>query len=194
MEFCSPILEGESITEENKKNNSNKNKELYKINEEIQSPTVRVLTEGVNQVMTLQEALDLAQQEGLDLIEIAPNADPPVCKISDYSKLKYELKKREKELKKKQQVVEVKEIRFGPNTDDHDFNFKLKHAVEFIQKGHKVKCYVHFHGRSIVYKSRGEDLLKRFAEAMAEYAKVEMEPKLEGKRMFMILIPNKTKK
>lgn len=144
--------------------------------------------------MTLEEALDLARQEGLDLIEIAPNADPPVCKISDYSKLKYEQKKREKELKKKQQVVEVKEIRFGPNTDDHDFNFKLKHAIEFIQKGNKVKCYVHFHGRSIVYKDRGEDLLKRFAEAMSDYAKVEIEPKLEGKRMFMILVPNKTKK
>lgn len=150
--------------------------------------------EGFNQIMTLEEALNLAQQEGLDLVEIAPNADPPVCKISDYSKLKYEHKKREKELKKKQQVVEVKEIRFGPNTDDHDFAFKLKHAIEFIQKGNKVKCYVQFHGRSIVYKERGEELLKRFAEEIAAYAKVEIEPKLEGKRMFMILVPNKTKK
>ncbi|MCS7075910.1 MAG: translation initiation factor IF-3 [Bacteroidia bacterium] len=182
------------MTEENKKNNSGKNKELYRTNQEIQAPTVRVVGEGFNQIMTLEEALNLAQQEGLDLVEIAPNADPPVCKISDYSKLKYEHKKREKELKKKQQVVEVKEIRFGPNTDDHDFAFKLKHAIEFIQKGNKVKCYVQFHGRSIVYKERGEELLKRFAEEIAAYAKVEIEPKLEGKRMFMILVPNKTKK
>lgn len=130
----------------------------------------------------------------MDLVEISPNAKPPVCKVIDYSKFKYEQKKKQKELKAKTQKVSVKEIRFGPNTDDHDFNFKLEHAKKFLQEGSKVKSYVHFVGRTIVFKERGEILLLKFAQALEEFGKVEQMPKLEGKRMTLFVSPKPIKK
>lgn len=136
----------------------------------------------------------MAKDQSLDLVEISPNADPPVCKIIDYSKFKYEQKKKQKEIKAKAHKTVLKEIRFGPNTDDHDFNFKLKHAINFLQEGAKVKAYVHFVGRTIVFKERGEILLLKFAQALEEYGKVEQLPKLEGKRMFLMLSPKAAKK
>ncbi|MFK7900140.1 MAG: translation initiation factor IF-3, partial [Cyclobacteriaceae bacterium] len=136
-------------------------------------------------------ALAIAKEQNLDLVEISPKADPPVCKVIDYSKFKYEQKKKQKELKAKASKVVVKEIRFGPNTDDHDYNFKKTHAINFLKEGAKVKAYVHFVGRTIVYKERGELLLLRFAQELEEYAKVEQMPKLEGKRMILFLSPKK---
>jgi translation initiation factor IF-3 len=135
----------------------------------------------------------MAEGEGLDLVEISPKADPPVCKIIDYSKFKYEQKKKQKEIKAKAQKTVIKEIRFGPNTDDHDFNFKLKHAIKFLSEGAKIKAYVHFVGRTIVFKERGEILLLKFAQALEEYGKVEQLPKLERKRMYVILAPKSKK-
>ncbi|MFN3402636.1 MAG: translation initiation factor IF-3 [Cytophagaceae bacterium] len=164
--------------------------EPYRVNEKIRSPKVRVVGENVDSgILPVQEAIQLAKNVGLDLVEISPNADPPVCKITDYSKFKYEQKKKQKELKAKAHKVIVKEIRFGPNTDDHDFDFKLKHAQNFLKDGAKVKAYVHFVGRSIVYKERGEHLLLKFATALEDLAKVEDMPKLEGKRMILMLTP-----
>lgn len=145
-------------------------------------------------IYDLQTALKLAKDQGLDLVEISPKADPPVCKIIDYSKFKYDQKKKQKEIKSKAQKTVLKEIRFGPNTDEHDFNFKLKHAKNFLEDGAKVKAYVHFVGRSIVFKERGEILLLRLAQELEEYAKVDQLPKLEGKRMFLMLSPKKVKK
>ncbi len=145
-------------------------------------------------VYRIEEALGLAQEQGLDLVEISPNADPPVCKIIDYSKFKYEQKKKQKEIKAKAHKTVLKEIRFGPNTDDHDFNFKLKHAINFLEDGAKVKAYVHFVGRTIVFKERGEILLLKFAQALEEYGKVDQLPKLEGKRMTLIVSPKVQKK
>ncbi len=136
----------------------------------------------------------MATQQGLDLVEISPKADPPVCKIIDYSKFKYEQKKKQKEIKAKAQKTVVKEIRFGPNTDDHDFNFKLKHAENFLKEGAKVKAYVHFVGRTIVFKERGEALLLRFATELEEFGKVEELPKMMGKRMYLMLTPKAGKK
>lgn len=133
----------------------------------------------------------MAEVAQMDLVEIAKAADPPVCRIVEYSKFKYELKKREKVNKAKQHKVEMKEIRFGPNTDEHDFNFKMKHAEKFLQEGNKIKAYVHFRGRMIVYKDRGKDVLDRFAEELGEVGKIEMAPKMEGRRMIMILTPKK---
>lgn len=127
-------------------------------------------------------------------MEISPNADPPVCKVIDYSKFKYEQKKKQKEIKAKAQKTVIKEIRFGPNTDDHDFNFKLNHAIKFLQDGAKVKAYVHFYGRTIVFKDRGEILLLKFAQALEEYGKVEQLPKMEGKRMILFMAPKLNKK
>lgn len=141
--------------------------------------------------MSFRDAQKIAQDQGLDLVLISPKAVPPVCRVVEYSKFKYDYKKKQKELKAKAQKTVVKEIRFGPNTDDHDFNFKLKHAQNFLEDGAKVKAYVHFVGRTIVYKERGELLLLRFAEALSEMAKVEQLPKLEGKRMFLYLSPKK---
>lgn len=138
---------------------------------------------------SLKTALELAKAQGLDLVEISPTADPPVCKIVDYSKFKYDQKKKQKEIKAKAQKTVIKEIRFGPNTDDHDFNFKLNHARKFLEEGAKVKAYVHFVGRTIVFKERGEILLLKFAQSLEEEAKVEQLPKLEGKRMFLMLSP-----
>ena len=145
--------------------------------------------EGGNAVLPVEKAIKLAQENELDLVEISPNVDPPVCKILDYAKFKYEQKKKQKEIKANAAKVVLKEIRFGPNTDDHDFNFKLKHAINFLKEGAKVKAYVHFVGRTIVCKERGEILLLKFAQALEDIAKVEQLPKLEGKRMFLILSP-----
>jgi translation initiation factor IF-3 len=145
-------------------------------------------------IYPIDTALEMARNQKLDLVEISPKADPPVCKIIDYSKFKYEQKKKQKEIKTKSQKTVVKEIRFGPNTDEHDFNFKLKHAEGFIKEGAKVKAYVHFVGRSIVYKDRGELLLLRLAQALEDIAKVDEMPKLIGKRMFLMLSPKSQKK
>ena len=136
----------------------------------------------------------MAEDQSLDLVEISPKADPPVCKIVDYSKFKYEQNKKQKEIKAKSQKTVIKEIRFGPNTDDHDFNFKLNHAIKFLKEGAKLKAYVHFVGRTIVFKERGEILLLKFAQALEEYGKVEQLPKLERKRMYVILAPKAQKK
>ena len=149
---------------------------------------------GEPRVLTLDEALRLAEAAGLDLVEIAAQADPPVCKIVDYQKFLYERKKKEKETKAKASKQVLKEIRFGPNTDEHDFNFKVKHAQKFLEEGAKVKAYVHFRGRAIAYKARGEIILLKFAQALEEWGKVEMLPKLEGNRMFIHLAPLPNKK
>ena len=141
-----------------------------------------------------RKALEMARAQSLDLVEISPNATPPVCKIIDYSKFRYDQKKKQKELKAKAQKVVMKEIRFGPNTDDHDFNFKLKHAKNFLEGGAKLKAYVHFVGRTIVFKERGEQLLLKFALELDEYGKVEQMPRLEGKRMTLFMAPKATKK
>lgn len=138
-------------------------------------------------IYPIEDARRQAEEQGLDLVEISPKADPPVCKILDYAKFKYEHKKKQKELKQKSQKTVVKEIRFGPNTDDHDFNFKLNHAKKFLKDGAKVKAYVHFFGRSIIYKDRGELLLLKFVEALEEYGKVEQMPKMDGKRMSIFI-------
>jgi len=143
-------------------------------------------------IFTITEALKLAEELELDLVEISPNADPPVCKIIDYQKFLYQQKKKLKEIKSKTTKITVKEIRFGPNTDEHDYNFKLKHAKKFIEEGAKVKAYVFFKGRTILYKEKGEILLLRFAQDLEEDAKVEQLPKLEGKRMIMLISPKGT--
>ncbi len=143
--------------------------------------------------MPTSQALKMAREQELDLIEISPKADPPVCRIADYQKFLYQQKRKAKELKAKSVKVVIKEIRFGPQTDDHDYNFKLRHAQNFLQEGAKVKAYVFFKGRSIVFKEQGEILLLRFATDLEELAKVEMMPKLEGKRMTMMLAPKPKK-
>ena len=156
---------------------------------------VRVVGENVepNLVIPIRQALAMAEQMELDLIEISPKADPPVCRIADYQKFLYQQKKKAKELKANQAKVTIKEIRFGPQTDDHDYNFKLKHAENFLKEGSKVKAYVFFRGRSIVFKEQGEILLLRFATDLEELAKVESMPKLDGKKMNMILAPKSKK-
>ena len=166
-------------------------KNQYRINEQIRVREVRIVGEGEARVMSTRDALDLARQQGVDLVEISPNAQPPVCRLIDYSKFLYQQKKRQKEMKAKQVKVEVKEIRFGPQTDEHDYNFKLKHAIEFLKDGNKVRAYVFFRGRSILFKEQGEVLLLRFANDLEEYAKVESMPSLEGKKMFLYLSPKK---
>ena len=168
----------------------------HRINKQIRVPEVRLVGDNLPKdgVMHTREALQIAEEAGLELVEISPTAKPPVCKVIDFSKFRYEQKKRQKEMKAKVQKVVVKEIRFGPNTDDHDFNFKTKHAVEFLKEGAKIKAYVHFVGRSIVFKDRGRDILDRFREAVKDYGKVDQEPKLEGKRMIMFFSPSKTTK
>lgn len=150
--------------------------------------------EGGNVVLPTDQAIKIAQEQDLDLVEISPNANPPVCKVIDYAKFKYEQKKKQKEIKANAAKTVLKEIRFGPNTDDHDFDFKLKHAINFLKDGAKVKAYVHFVGRSIVFKERGEMLLLKFATALEEYGQVEQLPKMEGKRMNMFVAPKASKK
>jgi len=172
------------------KNTKNLKDEPYRINNFIRSDKVRLVGDNITPgIYSLQEAIKLAEEAGLDLVEISPNADPPVCKILDYSKFKYEQKKKQKEIKAKAVKVVVKEIRFGPNTDDHDFEFKLKHAINFLKEGAKVKACVYFVGRSIVYKERGEQLLLRFAQALIEHGKVEQMPTMDGKKMFLTVSP-----
>ena len=166
-------------------------KDQYRVNGQIHVREVRVVSDGGSEVMPTRKALDLARQQELDLVEISPNAQPPVCRIIDYSKFLYQQKKRQKEMKQKQVKVEVKEIRFGPQTDDHDYQFKLKPAKEFLEEGNKVRAYVFFRGRSILFKDQGEVLLLRFANDLEEVAKVEQLPKLEGKKMFLFLAPKK---
>ena len=164
----------------------------HRINEQIRAKEVRIVGDNIEPtVVSIQEALRIAEENEADLVEISPNAVPPVCKIIDYSKFLYQLKKKQKELKAKQVKVEVKEIRFGPQTDDHDYNFKLKHAIEFLKDGDKVKAYVFFKGRSILFKEQGEVLLLRFANDLEEYGKVDQMPVLEGKRMTIFLSPKK---
>ena len=143
--------------------------------------------------MQLKEALALAEEQGLDLVEIAPTANPPVCKILEYKKFLYDQKKKQKDIKAHAAKVVVKEIRLGPNTDEHDFNFKLKHAQKFLNEGAKIKVYVFFKGRSIIYKDKGEVILLRFAQELEDIGKVEQLPKLEGKRMIMLIAPKKKK-
>ena len=171
------------------KNDNIKNQ--YRINEQIRSREVRVVGDSGSTVVPTRQALDMARDQGVDLVEISPNANPPVCRLIDYSKFLYQQKKRAKEMKAKQVKVEVKEIRFGPQTDEHDYQFKLKHAKEFLEDGNKVRAYVFFRGRSILFKEQGEVLLLRFANDLEEYGKVEHMPSLEGKKMFLYLAPKK---
>ena len=153
---------------------------------------VRVVGDGMEPtIMNTKEALRRAYDEGLDLVMISPNANPPVCKIIEYQKFLYEQKKREKERKANSQKIVIKEIRLSPQTDDHDFEFKLNHAIRFLKEGNKVKVDVFFRGRSIVYKEQGEQQLLKFAEALLEYGKPEQMPRLEGKRMLMVIAPKK---
>ena len=167
----------------------------FAINEQIRAKEVRLVGDNVEQgVYSIQEALRIAEENELDLIEISPTANPPVCKILDYQKFLYQQKKRLKEQKAKSTKVVVKEIRFGPQTDDHDYNFKLKHAMEFLKDGAKVKAYVFFRGRSILFKEQGEVMLLRFANDLEDYGKVEQMPVLEGKRMIIMLTPKKQAK
>lgn len=175
------------------KNDKLKNK--YNVNEQIRAREVRVVGDNIAPtVMPTHQAITLAQRENLDLVEISPNANPPVCRLIDYSKFLYQQKKHQKEMKAKQVKIDVKEIRFGPQTDDHDYNFKLKHAKEFLSDGNKVKAYVFFKGRSILFKEQGEVLLLRFANDLEEYGKVEQMPVLEEKRMTIFVAPKKVNK
>ena len=167
-------------------------KQQYRVNEQIRVREVRIVGDGIeSSVMPTRNALHLAEQKGVDLVEISPNAQPPVCRLIDYSKFLYQQKKHQKEMKAKQVKVDVKEIRFGPQTDDHDYEFKLKHAKGFLSDGDKVKAFVFFKGRSILFKEQGEVLLLRFAADLEEYGKVEQMPQLEGKRMIMFIAPKK---
>lgn len=173
-----------------------KEEDKHRINHEIRGVReVRIVGDNIEpKVYPIGEALRIADEMELDLVEISPNANPPVCKLVDYQKFLYQQKKREKELKAKAVKMVVKEIRFGPQTDDHDYNFKLKHAEEFLKEGAKVKAYVFFKGRSILFKEQGEVLLLRFANDLEELAKVDSMPTLEGKRMIIMLSPKSTKK
>lgn len=167
-------------------------KDPYVINENIRAREVRLVGDNVEQgIYSIDKALKIAEDLELDLIEISPTAVPPVCRILDYQKFLYQQRKRQKEQKQKAAKVVVKEIRFGPQTDDHDYNFKLKHAISFLKEGSKVKAYVFFRGRSILFKEQGEVLLLRFANDLEEYGKVEMMPVLEGKRMTIMISPAK---
>ncbi|QLE03058.1 translation initiation factor IF-3 [Galbibacter sp. BG1] len=169
-------------------------KNPHRTNKEIRVPEVRLVGDNVEMdVYPTKVALAKAEELGLDLVEISPNAKPPVCKVMDYKKFLYEQKKREKAMKAKASKVVVKEIRFGPNTDDHDYEFKKKHAEKFLKEGAKLKAYVFFKGRSIVYKDKGEILLLKLASELEDIGKVEQMPKLEGKRMTMFIAPKKTK-
>lgn len=169
-----------------------KKEALHQINEFIKVSHVRLVgDEYQNNVYDVPSALNLAKEAGLDLVMISPNANPPVCRIIDYKKFLYEQKKKQKEIKAKTQKVVVKEIRFGPNTDEHDFNFKKNHAIKFLEEGAKVKAYVFFKGRSILFKEQGEILLLKFAQELADHGKVEQMPLLEGKKMLILLSPKK---
>ena len=167
-------------------------KQQYRVNEQIHVREVRIVGEGIeSKVIPTRDALQLADQMGVDLVEISPTAQPPVCRLIDYSKFLYQIKKKAKEMKAKQVKIDVKEIRFGPQTADADYAFKLKHAIEFLKQGNKVKAYVFFKGRSIVFKEQGEVLLLRLANDLEEVGKVESMPSLEGKKMIIMLAPKK---
>lgn len=167
-------------------------KDAYRINDRIFAKEVRLVGDNVEQgVYSIRDARAIAEEQELDLVEISPNAVPPVCRIIDFQKFIYQQKKRQKEQKAKSTKVVVKEIRFGPQTDDHDYNFKLKHAMEFLKEGAKVKAYVFFKGRSILFKEQGEVLLLRFVNDLEEYGKIEQMPQLEGKRMIIMITPKK---
>ena len=167
----------------------------HRINHFIKVPQVRLVGENVEVgVYSTQDALRMAQDQQLDLVEISPTADPPVCKIIDYNKFLYDKKKKEKEMKAKSKTAEVKEIRFTPNTDDHDFDFKAKHAENFLKEGNKVKAYVQFKGRAIQFQERGQLLLLKFAERLAEIGTLESMPKMEGRRMLAMFAPKGKKK
>ncbi len=187
-----PFVPGQRRPNDNPRQGRNDNRDQYAINEHIRAREVRLVGDNVETgIYTIQQALNIADELGLDLIEISPNAAPPVCKVLDYQKFLYQQKKHQKEQKAKASKVVVKEIRFGPQTDDHDYNFKLKHAMEFLKEGAKVKAYVFFRGRSILFKEQGEVLLLRFANDLEEFGKVEQMPVLEGKRMIIMLSPKK---
>ncbi|KGL51495.1 MULTISPECIES: translation initiation factor IF-3 [Porphyromonas] len=176
-------------------NNKKDDKDQHRLNEKIRVKEVRLVGDNVEQgIYPTQKALAMAEEQGLDLVEISPNGEPPVCRIMDYQKFLYQQRKKLKEQKAKSVKVVVKEIRFGPQTDEHDYNFKLKHAIGFLEDGAKVKAYVFFRGRSILFQDQGEMLLLKFANDLEEYAKVDQLPKLEGKRMIMMFSPKKTKK
>jgi translation initiation factor IF-3 len=167
-------------------------KQQYRVNEQIHVREVRIVGEGIeSKVVPTREALQMADDMGVDLVEISPTAQPPVCRLIDYSKFLYQIKKKAKEMKAKQVKIDVKEIRFGPQTADADYAFKLKHAIEFLKQGNKVKAYVFFKGRSIVFKEQGEVLLLRLANDLEEVGKVESMPSLEGKKMIIMLAPKK---
>lgn len=169
-------------------------KELHKTNQAIRVPEVRLVGENIEPgVYKTSQALQMAEEAGLDLVEISPNAVPPVCKITDYGKYLYEQKKRDKMLKAKSTQIVVKEIRFGPQTDEHDYEFKKKNAEKFLKEGSKLKAFVFFKGRSIIYKEQGQILLLRLAQDLEEFGKVEAMPVLEGKRMIMYIAPKKKK-
>ncbi|MCL2327246.1 MAG: translation initiation factor IF-3 [Bacteroidetes bacterium] len=167
----------------------------FRTNQGIRAREVRLVGENVPQgVFSITEALRIADEKELDLVEVSPNADPPVCRVVDFQKFLYDQKKKQKEIKAKSVKVVVKEVRFGPNTDEHDYQFKLKHAQKFIEEGAKIKAYVFFKGRSILYKEQGEQVLKRFITDLEDVAKVDQEPRLEGKRMIIMLSPIPKKK
>ncbi|MCK9219711.1 MAG: translation initiation factor IF-3 [Bacteroidales bacterium] len=169
-----------------------KKEEPYNINQWIKAPVVRVVGDNIQPgIYNIREALSLAENFGLDLVEISPTANPPVCKVIDYKKFLYELKRKQKEMKAKTAKIIIKEIRLGPNTDDHDFNFKLNHAIRFLKEGAKVKVDVYFKGRSIIYKEQGELILLKFAQSVVDVGKIEQMPRLEGKRMIMVITPKK---
>jgi len=169
---------------------------LHRINEQIKAKFVRVVGDNIDnpEILPIQEAIKLADDLNLDLVEISPTAEPPVCKVVDYQKFLYQLKRKAKEQKANATKVIVKEIRFGPQTDEHDYNFKLKHAIKFLEEGAKIKAYVFFKGRAIVFKEQGLEILNRFSHDLEDYGKLEQEPKLEGKRMIIFLSPSKSKK
>jgi translation initiation factor IF-3 len=167
----------------------------HRTNRMIRIPEVRLVGEGIEPgIYPTEKALTMAEAQGLDLVEISPNATPPVCRIIDYKKFLYEKKRKEKEMKANSKQSEVKEIRFTPSTDEHDFDFKCKHAEKFLKEGNKVKAYVQFKGRAIMFKDRGELLLLKFAERLAETGVLENMPKMEGKRMLVIFAPKTMKK
>ncbi|HRW21436.1 MAG TPA: translation initiation factor IF-3 [Bacteroidales bacterium] len=170
-----------------------KNEPSYRINEHIVAPFVRLVGDNIENIgiYSLRDALKIANDMSLDLVEISPKAEPPVCKVIDYQKFLYQQKKKQKEIKSNTQKVVTKEIRFGPNTDEHDYNFKLNHAKKFLEEGTKVKAFVFFKGRSILFKEQGEILLLRLAQDLEDYGKVEQLPKLEGKRMTIFISPLK---
>ena len=175
--------------------NQNQNEPEHRINKQIRAYEVRLVGDNVKVgIYHIDQALRIAKEQRLDLVEISTNSTPPVCKIIDYSKFRYEVKKRQKEMKAKSQKTVVKEIRFGPNTDEHDLNFKVKHAIAFLEEGNKVRAFVQFWGRSIIYKTKGEELLNKFIKRLEDYGKVEQDIKMEGRRMSIMLVPQKTVK